>query len=429
MDEAAYDSNEWLELAAMRLARAENWEGPDSKSELSSTVLDDSRIKELGSRLKIYLSPYDALIHSLIWNEPLMSKVVIHLFYLSDSTTNMDVLEMLARFNDIKDKFKLTGVELIQKLNDWHKIAFTHLTEQNLSSIISDFDIYNSCLKVNNEISAHILTTATSYLEKIDQSQWLEIFEDEESYDFKLLIFILKNHVMSSLPFRAIEPFKQLIKDVAEEIDLNQHHRELWKILFNAVDITQISSTVKNVRDNFITKIDILPDQFLLLEETLRAAGGLEERAGDVFRKIITPLIHNEDCLDLITTSPDFYLSLFSHAGDDRIHFIKEFRKTQEQRPGIEFISKFSNGLDGLLADKIEILEALYLTDAHSRDVTTKVKEIVEGRGVLHFLINNGIVDDDDPHPGVPKRLELKFKFDGKTYNHSYKEGDWLNIP
>lgn len=429
LSETQGNSNEYYELAAMRIARGDSWEGTSNMSETILSNSNEEEIKQISTRIESFSNLGDLIKLTVRLNQPLLNAVVKELIQRSKGTSRMSILEIVPLFDKIIEIVGVTDTELVERLNGWSKHFKDQLTEEKLATAVPSLSIYSACLKTKNDFSSHLFATAISYIEKIEEERWQQILSDENSYEFKLVGFLLKNEVISSFPNKLLEPYKQRLASIAEETEPLPHDRDVWAELYYAVDKRQIKATIKNVRDSFISKGNINGELFLLFEEMLRITGSLDERSGDVIRRIITPVIQNESCLDTIIHDADFYLSLFSHSGEERIEFVKSFRKAQEQRPGVEFINKFSNGLDGLLAGKLSIKQASYYTDEFSADVTEKMKQVVEREGVLHFKIDNGIVDNNDPHPGIPKRLSLKFDFDGKEYDHSYNEGDWLNIP
>ena len=79
-----------------------------------------------------------------------------------------------------------------------------------------------------------------------------------------------------------------------------------------------------------------------------------------------------------------------------------------------------------LSAGQLKIIEALYYTDKGSFDPTQKLQSLIKDN-VLETFANNDLVGD--PHPGVPKKLRLKYSFDNVVYIKEYNEGDPIHLP
>lgn len=91
-----------------------------------------------------------------------------------------------------------------------------------------------------------------------------------------------------------------------------------------------------------------------------------------------------------------------------------------------EQASNVSSILDEILGLSLDILEAKYYTNVKTSDVTDLVSEKVENNKLAIFASNDIF---GDPHPGVVKKLMIKYKYAGDTFEKEVSEGDTLRIP
>lgn len=91
-----------------------------------------------------------------------------------------------------------------------------------------------------------------------------------------------------------------------------------------------------------------------------------------------------------------------------------------------EQASNVSSILDEILGLGLDILEARYYTSVKTSDVTELVREKIENNK-LAILASNDIFGD--PHPGVVKKLLIKYKYAGETLTKEVGEGETLRIP
>ncbi len=75
---------------------------------------------------------------------------------------------------------------------------------------------------------------------------------------------------------------------------------------------------------------------------------------------------------------------------------------------------------------QLEILAATYFTDKKSLDVTEELRRSVIDNKIDLFASNDL---KHDPDPGSPKKLNIKYNFNGVTVTKQFKEGHNVVIP
>ncbi len=427
LSQVAVNSPEYYELAAMRLARADKFPNSGGTSQSLTALINDTDVNQIASKVEYYADYGSLLKHSVTWPQPLLLEVAKRLTLKPIGTSRMSIIEVLPLFDQIADSLKVTDAELFARLNAWSK--FLKLTTNSVEKLIPGFRFYNTAAETDNELSRVIIKTAKEYIESLETEKWKVSFADESSYPFKLLHFILAKGILSGLPNKAVDAYKESLLEMANNGEMPVNDKTAWEEFFKQADKRQLKSTMKNIRDSLINKVDIIPQKFLFFENALRNYGNLDEKSSDTLRRILTPVITDAECLRLIVESKEYYVPLIAKAGDDRLDFVKELRKKVEANPADTSVSSFGHEVDASLAATIKIHEAKYFTEENSVDVTWVLKEKVEKQKTLHFKITNEVLNGSDPHPGVTKKLEIKYEYENNTYNETFNEHEWLNLP
>jgi hypothetical protein len=390
---------------------------------------DEEVFKEVSKRIESYADLGTLLIGALNVDEPVLNSVLNHLVQNPTTKSSLKITTILPLFDQICDRIGVTEITMIDRLNEFSKDLKMQLTAASYKEIIPSFRIYTGCLGKENEFSSHVWSVAKSYILNVDEGQWAKLLKDENCFELKLLSQLLKGSILIHLPGNLVEPYKRHLLLIAGQGGNKHYSDDIWGTLFKSIEDSELAGVTRNIRDGFITKWDITPELFKFFEAPLRITGSLHEKPEEVFRRIITPVTEQNICLDLITANTEFYLSLFSNAGNQKLDFIRAFRRMLQPSSNEQTIL-FGRALDQIIAKLIQVLEGKYYTDdEHRADVTQKLKQIIEFENTLSFKVDNGIVDGNDPHESELKTLTIKFLFDGKEYLRDFIEGSMLSIP
>lgn len=429
LSESNENSNRYFELAAMRLARGDDWDG---NSEMAIAILDNTNeeeIKEIAARIESYCSFEELLNLTVAWNKPLLNGVMKFLIERSQGVSTASIQKITPLFESIVAVTGVSSEDLFRRLDSWRVDFKKELSTSTLTTMVPDFGLYKAALTIESELSIHLNDTAIRYIDGIEENQWPAYFANEKSYELRLLAFLLKNDFIHSVPEKALASYKSRLEAIAKESEVLPHSIETLDILYSSVDKEQLKDTLLHVRDSFIQSGNINPVLFRLFEKPLRESMVLVLKPTETFNAILTKVIGDRDCFNIIVGNSLYYLSLFSNAGVAQTPFLQAFRKSRAEVTENNGIVFFNSELNGIVAESIKIKEARYFTDDHSVDVTSKMKQIVERERTLQFKIDNGIVDGRDIHPDVAKKFTVKFDYYGTGHEQSYNENDWVSFP
>jgi hypothetical protein len=79
-------------------------------------------------------------------------------------------------------------------------------------------------------------------------------------------------------------------------------------------------------------------------------------------------------------------------------------------------------------AGTLEIIRAIYGSKDKNVNVTEKIRSMVLNNRLL-LVVNNELVDHDDPCPNIVKSLRLKYRFKNRVLEIEVRERDILAIP
>jgi hypothetical protein len=420
---------EYFELSAMRLARGADFSVPGGPNEAIFRSMDPIFVEQVANRIEYYMSFGEILKRSLLIPSPLLLAVAKKLVEDGAKGWELEIGEILPLFEKIVDAIGTTDQQLFTALDRWSKQLQAQLTTSNIQVLIPGLRIFWTSVAIKSELSAVIQEMALHFVEDQNTEIYRGWFADESSYGFQLLNFFLGGGLLPSIPNKILEAYKVALATIARAIpEQPTEHPEAWHEFYSRTDKRHTAGTIKNIRDAFLSEVNITAGKFLFFEELLRNQGNLTDKAGDTTRRLLTPVVEDHLCLERIIEHKNFYLEVVSQAGDDLFDFITEVRKYIEQNPDNEAISSFSRDLNNLLSSKIIIRKARYFAGDESEDVTEAVRQRVQSNGNLHFRIGNDLASKD-PLPGEVKKLEVEYEFDGTIVHGMVDEHEWLNVP
>ena len=423
------DSPGYFELSAMRLARGADFQGSNGPAKLVNPPTDPAFVEEVAARIEYYLPFGDILKRSLLSPTPLLLAVAKKLVEDGAKGWELEIGEILPLFERIADAIGATDQQLFMALDRWSGQLQEQLTTNNIQELLPGLRIFRASVVVQNELSAMIQEVALQFVEDHHSEVYRGWFADESSYGFQLMSFFLDSGLLPQIPNKLLEAYKESLVAIARATtDQTTGRPEVWQEIYRLTDKRHTAGTIKNIRDAFLSEVNITAGKFLFFEELLRIQGSLVDKAGDSTRRLLTPVVADTLCLERIIDHKDFYLRIVSRAGNDLFDFIKKVRKYIEQNPDNEAISSFSRDLDNLLIGRIVFHKARYFAADQSEDVTEAVRKKMQSDGILHFRIGNDLVGKD-LLPGEVKKLEVGYEFDGTKVHATVDEHEWLNVP
>ncbi len=430
---AEQNSKEYYELAAMRIARLEKFTNQGGIDSSILNLTDEKFIEELASRVQFY-TDYGTLLLSLnSWPKP-VTKALLKYMTKNSLGMVMSLENVLPSAENISKEIDMPIGDLLKEFNDWSEFLNKSLTPQNVKNIIPE-TLLADIIAGDNEMAEVVLENVIKYTENVSVEDWDEAYKNHDDYEVKVLDTLLKTAKLLEMPANAFSSYKETLKKSAtspEDYNLSLDENETWKLLYHKADKLHLQATLKDIRDSFLRDVDISPEQFIFFETPLRELGGLSEKSGEVVRKILTPLLSDDDCLRLLSENKEFYSSIVEEAGNDSFDFIDGLRSKIEANSSSE-VESLNSSINTHLTKRIRIVYAKYYSDRQEEEeaieVTDNLRRIVEQEEQIHFKVDNGIVNGKDPDNGYPKKLFVKYSYNNEQREKTFDEHNWLRLP
>jgi len=432
LNTADQGSSTYYEMAALRLARGEDFTSQGGIDQSILQSVDEKLVKEIASRIEFYEDYGSLLLQAIVTKSPLTCAVAKEMT-VTGTGNIMSIEEVLPHYFAIQQTLELDDDTLLSHFNEWTSFLKEKLTVASLEQIITDADFFDSAIALDNDLTKLIFEVGVKYVTESTEEKWKTAFSSEDSYLFHVLVALLQYEKLTALPEEATNTYKSVLKEILVGKRQVPSDIEAWNLIFKKSDKIHLKVTVKDIRDAFLTDSKITTKQFILFEPLFRELGDLEERAGDVVRRILTPVSKDENCLNKILTERIFYTELIKKSNEISFDLIEEIRKAFEVKEDNQEIFNFNKLIDGYFANDVKIEWANYFSPELENDkkwnVTEKIKDIVENQKLLHFKVGNILADGNDPHPNVVKRLEIQFSYKGESKYKMVNENEWISLP
>jgi hypothetical protein len=425
-------SSTYYEMVAMRVARGEQFVSQGSIDQPILQLVEEELVSEVASRIEYYENYGSLLLQATVSKTPLVCAVAKQMT-VNGNGSRMNIEVVLPHYFIIQETLSLDDETLLSQFDRWTPFLKEHLTGSSLEQVIPNPDFFDSATTVENDLTQFIFEVAAKYVAESDEEKWKKAFSLEKTYLFRVFVALLRYEKIIGLPEEAISAYKQVLKEILAGTRKVPADIDDWNLIFKKSDKIHLKVTVKDIRDSFLTESKISAKQFLFFEPLFRELGDLEERAGDVVRRILTPIVKDESCLNKILTERIFYTELIKKSNEISFDLIEEIRKAFEVKQDNQEIFNFNKIVDNYFADKVKVEWANYfspeLEDQKKWDVTTTIKQIVENDKTLHFKVGNLLTDGKDPHPNVVKKLEIQFNYNGESKYKIVNEHEWISLP
>ena len=253
----------------------------------------------------------------------------------------MDIVKVLPCFKDIYEAIAVDPEELIKVLDGWRNSAKERINSDNITNIIQDIEFFEHAIEVNCELSNLIINIFIEHMESVTKDEWISMLKDENSYLFNSTYWLLKGNKIKKLPGSTIYAYKSNLKDIANTKTGVPSQKN--NVIYEKINKNSLKSTLKDIRDIFIINVDISPELFVFFFHKLLDYGQLTKRADDVTRRILTPVIDDKDCLDLILKDGERIAEIIKKSGDDSVDLkdkIRQKTELSEDKALLEFAEK-----------------------------------------------------------------------------------------
>lgn len=431
LNEANEKSVEFSELLSMRIARGTNYEG--SLASNFTTLQDALLIDSIVLKIQDYNNIGALILDGLDSKYPLTISVVRKII-IEQKGRRLAIRRLLPKFQEITEVYSISPVELFKFLNAWNSYLSDAIMDTSLDKLIPEISVYESATTIDLPITSIIIRQSQKLIEESSEADFLSSFMDSKSFLFNLLTVLLKTRKLKSLPEPAFNAYKSAIKSIAnsEDSELVKNLKEdHWRILYDSSDKNHLQPIIKDIRDHFLRKTDITYEYFIFFEQLLREYGNLEDFAGEAVRKILTPMIEDEQCLGLIIDSEDYYTRLILKGENDSYELIDNVRDKVESDSSIEDYRKLDQAIGKKISDHLSIHQANILFEKDGTSESVDIQHYFKDFAISNLLhFKTEAIRSMDNFPDLDQfELQIFYAIDGREYNKIFDHNRWVRIP
>ena len=277
---------------------------------------DQEKVKEVAKQIEYYISYGDLLLLATKWEKPLLKEVCKELICNSYGTQRMNIIESLKNFEKIKNALDIDEKDLLGSLDGWTKYAKKSITIDNIKEVI-DYNFYKYSISVSLDLTRYINEIAKEYINSCEKDTLIKEWGNQKSYVYNALYIFMDNGEIEKLPKNVSSAMKEKMIEISKSEANIPNEDSIWSFFIEKIDRNKITPTIKDIRDYFIRENNIDCNSFKFFEQFFREIGNLEEKSGDVTRTILTKVIADEKCLEIILQNQDFYATIINDSGND----------------------------------------------------------------------------------------------------------------
>jgi len=307
---------------------------------------DEKIIKKVAKLIEYYICYGDLLLLATKWQKTILKEVCKDLISNRYGTKSMHIKDSLTNFEKIKSTLEVDEKDLLKSLNSWSEFAKKDITLENIQEIITDYNFYNYSISISLDLTKHINKIIKEFINEQEQDFLITEWNNNNSYVWNSLYIFMQNDTIKKIPKNVFDAMKDiLIKISKTEIGLpNDDSR--WSFFIDKIDKKKITPTIKDIRDYFIRENNIDCNMFKFFEPLFREVASLNHKSEDVTRTILTKIISNENCLEILIEHQTFYSEIIDKAGDDAENLkdiiLDKLKKEDENSELEEFAKKIN---------------------------------------------------------------------------------------
>lgn len=340
-----------FELLAMRLAYGPVFAGVGGISDAILTLTNEDMVDQIAQRIEFY-APYGSLLLTyLSWQQPIMKAILTKLTIAPYDTSRLNIAEVLKNYSSLQESLGIDPQKFLIRLDGWSEPARKQITAENISQYVEDGLLFEHMEGVDCDLCTHLTETAAAWLGALSIEEWERILRNHDSREFKVTCSLLRSGKLKTLPDNAVSAYRRLLVEFAKG-EFSMHRDAGWGIIYERTPKTKLKATAKNIRDKFITSIEISAEKFIFLSDLLLNHAALEDRSAGVSRRILAPVAQNGECLEFIVTNAEKFAQVINQAGDDAADLKDMIRQELMQGDVAEELKHFAS-LIGIPADPI----------------------------------------------------------------------------
>lgn len=244
-------------------------------------------------------------------NFPLLRKVV-EIKIKKQNGQRMSLEKSLSIYEKIKNAIDVSDKEILADWNQWFsEDEKEKLDKLEVDKLVPSTATFTAIKVDESSLAKYLSERICESLAEVGVDELYSNKNTETYYWNKAIEIFLGSKYMPEPSQNIINLAGKLLLDISSGSIDPTNLMTYKKVIFDNVRSSHIASSIREARDTFCNnQASISVAKFKFLEKWLRESGDLSERKGDVCDKIISPIITDGTCRNLIVGNSNFYKSI-----------------------------------------------------------------------------------------------------------------------
>jgi hypothetical protein len=272
--------------------------------------------EEVAEVIEYYMTYGKLLILSKDWGSDLLRKTV-KAMTIKSVGTEVQILEVLPFFEEIKKAIGITPESLLEELSLWEE-SIPSITVDNIEVQIPKFNFYNYSTETKNKLTEHINKVAIEKLKTIPESDLYAQRNTATYYWLNCASILIENNKIKALPNNLTDFSKRVLVEIASSTQPIPVSNSILERIIKKASKSKLQPTINIICDEFCNKTKVInPSLFVYFAENFDFINKMTSRSGDITRNILNDVFSNPTCSNLILDNSSGYIKKINEAGDD----------------------------------------------------------------------------------------------------------------
>lgn len=201
----------YYDLVAMRIARRNQFPVNDGLL----YVTDREFVEAVADRLEYFADYGEMVLGYFSWQSPLLKNVLQSLTLEPRQSSRLSIEKILPRFDDICSSLDIQPSVLLNRLNRSVGLAREAVSSDNIADLVAQPGFFDIAVQSDIELADLLITIMNAHLATLQIDKWRQIFGDESSYYFRVVVTLLSARRLKTLPDDGVAAYKEVLINTA----------------------------------------------------------------------------------------------------------------------------------------------------------------------------------------------------------------------
>jgi hypothetical protein len=310
-------SDFYYDIICMRIARWDNYSS-NYAEDFEEILADDSEdtVKGIAKLIQRYVTYGDLLLKVPFFDKPLVKAVILDILTKKSKNRQLAIVSVLSKVDNIIEALEIEPQILCKELENW---SFNNINKENIASVLPNTKFFEFSNTYVSQLTAHLNKIATEYYQELPYDNWLVELEKQKSPIILTSLIVLKNQY----PSNATSAIKAMLEGIAKGNN-TLPEPTVWNKIIEKINKNTLRSTMKDVRDIYVSSKEIDAKAFLFFGDWLFEYGDLVANKGTL-RRIFRKSILQESTVNLILRHSEEMKNIYDHS-EDKEDFSNEIK-------------------------------------------------------------------------------------------------------